>query len=54
MDLWENGFVNIELFSNNPTVTLTDKAFNEESLKGLSKSQRWNLLELIRLLHHKT
>jgi hypothetical protein len=54
MDLWENGFVNIELFSNNPTVTLTDKAFNEESLKGLSKSQRWNLLELIRLLHSKT
>lgn len=53
MDLWENGFVNIDLFSKDPIITLTDKALNEESLNSLSKSQKWNLLELIRLLGYQ-
>jgi len=53
MDLWENGFVDIDLFSKDPIITLTEKAFDEQSLKELSKSQRWNLLEIIRLLHTK-
>ena len=53
MDLWENGFVNIDLFSNDPIITLTEKSLDKDSLNGLSKSQRWNLLELIRLLNKK-
>lgn len=53
MNLWENGFVNIDLFSKDPIITLTEKAFDKESIKGLSKSQKWNLLEIIRLLNKK-
>ena len=53
MNLWENGFVNVDLLSNDPKITLTEKAFDKDSLEGLSKSQRWNLLELIRLLNSK-
>ena len=53
MDLWEKGFVNIDLFSNDPIITLTEKSLDKGSLEGLSKSQRWNLLELIRLLNRK-
>ena len=53
MNLWENGFVNVDLLSNDPKITLTEKAFDKDSLESLSKSQRWNLLELIRLLNSK-
>lgn len=53
MDLWEKGFVNMDLFSNDPIITLTEKSSDKDSLNGLSKSQRWNLLELIRLLNKK-
>ena len=53
MNLWENGFVNVDLLSNDPKITLTEKAFDKDNLEGLSKSQRWNLLELIRLLNSK-
>jgi hypothetical protein len=53
MNLWENGFVNVDLLSNDPEITLTEKALDKDSIEGLSKSQRWNLLELIRLLNSK-
>jgi len=53
MNLWENGFVNVDLLSNDPKITLTEKALDKDSIEGLSKSQRWNLLELIRLLNSK-
>ena len=53
MNLWENGFVDVDLLSNDPRITLTEKALDKDSIEGLSKSQRWNLLELIRLLNSK-
>jgi hypothetical protein len=53
MNLWENGFVDVDLLSNDPKITLTEKALDKDSIEGLSKSQRWNLLELIRLLNSK-
>jgi hypothetical protein len=53
MDLWELGLVNIDLFSNDPQITLTEKALDKNIIEALSKSQRWNLLEIIRLLNSK-
>lgn len=50
MKLWEKGFVDIDLLSKEPLVTLTSKAFDKESVNNLSKAERWSLLELIRLL----
>lgn len=50
MNLWEMGFVNIDFFSDDPLVTLTEKSFNEEEVAKLSKSDKWSLQELKRLL----
>lgn len=53
MNLWELGLVDIDLLSNDPEITLTEKSLNKNIIEALSKSQRWNLLELIRLLNSK-
>lgn len=50
MRLWEKGFVNLDLFSDEPIVTLTAKAFDKESLATLSKKDIWALQEMKRLL----
>jgi hypothetical protein len=50
MFLWENGFVNVDFLSDNPRVTLTEKAFNTEEISKLSEEDRWSLEEIKRLM----
>ncbi len=50
MALWEKGFVNVDLLSDDPIVTLTTKAFVPDALQSLTLQQRWSLEEIKRLL----
>ena len=50
MRLWEMGFVNMDLMSDNPIVTLAQKAFDEEQIKNLTPQDRWAILEIKRLM----
>ena len=50
MRLWEKGFVNVDLMSDNPIVTLTEKAFDQSALSSLSQEDRWGIEEIKRLL----
>ncbi len=50
MVLWENGFLDINLLSDNPVVTLTDKAFIDKEINKISKELQTSLLEVKRLL----
>ena len=53
MNLWEKGFLNLDLFEKDPIITITPKALNKEEIQGLSKQERWSLFEIIRLLQRK-
>lgn len=53
MNLWEKGFLNLDLFASDPIITITEKALNKEEIEGLSKQDRWSLFEIIRLLQRK-
>jgi hypothetical protein len=53
MNLWEKGFINLDLFEKDPIITITPKALNKEEVEGLSKQERWSLFEIIRLLQRK-
>jgi hypothetical protein len=50
MVLWEKGFLNVDFLSEDPEVTLTDKAFVDKELKKLSNQELWSLEEIKRLL----
>ena len=50
MRLWEMGFVNIDLMSDNPIVTLASKALDEEQIKNLTPQDKWAILEIKRLM----
>ena len=53
MNLWEKGFLDLDLFATDPVITITPKALNKEDVEGLSKQERWSLLEILRLLKRK-
>lgn len=53
MRLWEKGLIAMDVASDNPIVTLTPLAFDEEILSTLSKEDRWGIEELKRLLKIK-
>ena len=53
MNLWEKGFINLDLFEKDPIITITPKALNKEEVEGLSKQERWSLFEISRLLQRK-
>ena len=53
MRLWEKGFLDIDLFSDDPIITITKKALNKEDIKTLSNQEKWSLFEIIRLLERK-
>jgi uncharacterized protein YjgD (DUF1641 family) len=53
MNLWEKGFINLDLFTSDPVITLTIKALDKEEVKTLSKQERWSLFEIVRLLQRK-
>jgi hypothetical protein len=50
MKLWEKGFLNIDFISDDPIVTVTDKAFNDEEIEKISRELQISLLEIKRLL----
>ena len=53
MNLWEKGFINMDLLQEDPLITLTLKALNKDEVKTLSKQERWSLFEVVRLLQRK-
>jgi hypothetical protein len=53
MNLWEKGFLDIDLMADDPVITITKKATSKESIATLSKDERWSLSEIVRLLHRK-
>jgi hypothetical protein len=50
LELWEKGFININMFEEDPTVTLTEKASDKKELSKLTKEEYWSINELKRLL----
>lgn len=52
MNLWEKGFIQMNLFDDNPVVRLTPKAFSDD-WKTLSEDERWSLKEIMRILQNK-
>jgi DNA-binding MarR family transcriptional regulator len=53
MNLWEKGFLEMDLFQSDPIITITEKALNKKYVDTLSKQEQWSLLEIIRLLKRK-
>lgn len=51
MVLWEKGYVNIDFFKEDPPISLTEKAFNDDEIKTLSLEERWSLNELKRAIN---
>jgi hypothetical protein len=50
MKLWEQGFLDIDMLSEDPLVTLTDKAFNDDEIEKISREDQISLNEIKRLL----
>jgi len=46
--LWERGFISMDITSNDPKVTLTDRAFDSEEINKLPESTKLNLIAIIR------
>jgi hypothetical protein len=53
MKLWEKGFLDIDFFSKDPVITLTNKAFNEDDIKSLDKDTKMSLREIKRVISRK-
>lgn len=53
MNLWEKGFLDIDMLSNDPIVKLTDKSFSSKELRRLSSQELWSLEEIKRVLATK-
>lgn len=49
MALWEKGFVDMDLFEDNPVVKLTQKSFDKESINELNEHLQKFLKELKRV-----
>jgi hypothetical protein len=50
MNLWQKGFLNIDFLESDPTVTLTEKAFQDDEVLKLSSDEQWSLNETKRLM----
>jgi hypothetical protein len=50
MALWEEGFLDIDLLSDDPLVTLTDKAFNDDEIEKIPIELQVSIIEIKRLL----
>jgi hypothetical protein len=53
MVLWEKGYVDIDFLKDDPLISITDKSYNPEEVKKLSKQERWSLQELKRVVKSK-
>jgi hypothetical protein len=50
MGLWQDGFLNVDLFDSNPLVTLTDKAFDVKELEKMTPESYECLNEIKKVL----
>ena len=50
MVLWEKGYVEIDFLKDDPLIYISDKAYDPEEVKKLSKQERWSLQELKRVV----
>lgn len=50
MTLWEKGFLDIDLLSEDPLVMLTDKAFDDTEIEAIPRELQIGLTEIKRLL----
>lgn len=50
MNLWEKGFLNVDLMQDDPLVTLSEKSFDIEEISTLSDKEKWSLSEIKRML----
>ena len=50
MNLWQDGFLNVDLMDSNPLVTLTDKAFDVKELSKMDAESLECLSEIKRVL----
>lgn len=48
MNLWQMGFLNINMMEDNPLVRLTDKAFEKNEVEKLDKNHKKTLYDIIR------
>jgi hypothetical protein len=53
MALWEKGYVEIDLFDEDPVVSLTKKSLDPQEVGKLTREERWSLNELIRVFNEK-
>ena len=50
MVLWEKGYVDIDFLQDDPLIYISDKSYDPEEVKKLSKQERWSLQELKRVV----
>ena len=50
LNLWEKGYVNIDLFLPDPIVTISDKGLDKNEISKITKPEIWALEEVKRLL----
>jgi hypothetical protein len=50
LNLWEKGYVNIDLFLPDPIVTISEKGLDKAEVSKLTKPEIWALEEVKRLL----
>lgn len=53
MKLWEKGFVDLDLLSEDPLISLTEKALDDFEISKLSASEQWSLNEIMRVLSER-
>lgn len=50
MALWQYGFISMDVTMPNPLIKLTPKAFQQEEVDKLDKTNRYTLKEIIRIM----
>ena len=50
MNLWEKGYLNVDLMSENPMISLAEKSFDYFEVEKLSSPEQWSLNEIKRVL----
>ena len=50
LNLWEKGYVNIDLFLPDPVVTISEKGLDKNEISKLTRPEIWALEEVKRLL----
>jgi len=53
LELWQQGFLEINFMEDDPTVSLTEKTLDQDELSKLTKQQLWSLEELKRVSKNK-